>query len=94
MLFRIFYDRDHNDSFGAGEGIRGVNVYFLDVAANLAPAGSLTTSAAGDGTLNLPTRLQRIYIPYLGVNMPLTRFPERESHSLWLPPVQLPERVP
>ncbi|HST05085.1 MAG TPA: pre-peptidase C-terminal domain-containing protein, partial [Chloroflexia bacterium] len=94
MLFRIFYDRDHNDSFSVGEGIRGVNVYFLDVAANLAPAGSLTTSAAGDGTLNLPTRLQRIYIPYLGVNMPLTRFPERESHSLWLPPVQLPERVP
>jgi Bacterial pre-peptidase C-terminal domain len=94
MLFRIFYDRDHNNSFGAGEGIRGVNVYFLDVAENLAPAGSLVTSAAGDGTLNLPTRLQRIYIPYLGVNMPLTHFPERELHSLWLPPVQLPERVP
>jgi len=52
------------------------------------------TSAAGDGTLSIPARLQRVYIPYLDVNMPLARFPEREVHSLWLPPVQLPNRVP
>jgi hypothetical protein len=94
ILFRVFYDRDHNDAFGAGEGIRGINVTFLDVAENLAPSGGLVTSAAGDGTLSIPARLQRVYIPYLGINMPLSRFPEREIHSLWLPPVQLPDRVP
>lgn len=94
ILFRVFYDRDHNNTFGTGEGIRGINVTFLDVTENLAPSGGLVTSAAGDGTLSIPARLQRVYIPYLDVNMPLARFPERELHSLWLPPVQLPDRVP
>lgn len=94
VLFRVFYDRDHNNSFGTGEGIRGINVTFLDVTENLAPSGGIVTSAAGDGTLSIPARLQRVYIPYLDVNMPLARFPERELHSLWLPPVQLPDRVP
>ena len=44
VLFRVFYDRDHNNSFGTGEGIRGINVTFLDVTENLAPSGGLVTS--------------------------------------------------
>ena len=94
MLFRIFYDRNRDDTFSNGEGIRGINVYFLDTSNNLAPTGSLTTSPGGDATLKIPTGPQRVYIPYLGINMPLTRFPDRELHSVWLPPVQLPDRVP
>ena len=94
MLFRIFYDRDRDDTFGNGEGIRGISVYFLDANNNLAPTGSLTTSTGGDATLKIPTGPQRVYIPYLGINVPLTHFPDRELHSVWLPPVQLPDRVP
>jgi len=94
VLFRIFYDRNHDDTYHAGEGIRGVSVYFLDATNNLAPTGSLTTSGSGDGSLKIPVGPQRVYIPYLGINMPLTRFPERELHSLWVPAVQLPQRVP
>jgi hypothetical protein len=94
MLFRIFYDRNGNDTFSAGEGIRGISVYFLDANNNLAPTGSLTTSQSGDATAQIPLGPQRVYIPYLGINMPLAHFPERELHSLWLPPVQLPTSVP
>jgi hypothetical protein len=93
MLFRIFYDRDQNDRFTQGEGIRGISVYLLDADANT-PTGTLVTSGTGDGRATLPVRPQRVFVPYLGINMPLNRFPERELHSLWLPPVQLPERVP
>ena len=94
MLFRIFYDANRNDTFNKGEGVRGVSVYFLDASNNLAPTGNLTTSQTGDASLRIPTGPQRVYIPYLGINMPLTRFPDREVHSIWLPPVQLPDRVP
>jgi hypothetical protein len=94
MLFRIFYDSNKNDTFNKGEGVRGISVYFLDSANNLAPTGSITTSQTGDASVKIPVGPQRVYIPYLGINMPLTRFPERELHSVWLPPVQLPDRVP
>jgi hypothetical protein len=94
MLFRIFYDLNRNDTFNKGEGVRGISVYFLDAANNLAPTGSLTTSQGGDASVKIPTGPQRVYIPYLGINMPLTRFPERELHSIWMQPVQLPDRVP
>ena len=76
------------------DSIRGISVYFLDAKNNLAPTGSLTTSQAGDANVQIPVGPQRMYIPYLGINMPLTHFPERELHSLWLPPVKLPSSVP
>jgi hypothetical protein len=95
MLFRIFYDSNNNDTFDAGEGIRGISVYFLDTQNNLAPTGSLTTNQSGSGNVvRIPLGPQRVYVPYLDLNMPLTHFPERELHSLWLPPVQLPTSVP
>jgi hypothetical protein len=93
VLFRIFYDRNQDDRFSRGEGIRGISVYMLDADANTETA-TLVTSAAGDGRVTVPVRPQRIFVPYLGINMPLNAFPERELHSLWLPPVQLPDRVP
>ena len=64
------------------------------LTSNLAPTGSLLTSSDGEGKLDIPTSPVRVYIPYLGINMPLTNFPQRELHSLWLPPVKLPDRVP
>lgn len=94
MLFRVFYDRNLNDLFDAGEGIRGLNVYFVGKDARNVALGNLVTEESGTGRTTLPTNEQRILIPYLGVDMPLTRFPERELHSIWLPKVSLPERVP
>lgn len=94
MLFRVFYDRDHNDAYSKGEGIRGVSVYFHNESGDFVPTGSLMTSLTGDGKLSIPISPQRIYIPYFGLDIPLSKFPERELHSLWLPPVQLPSRVP
>lgn len=94
MLFRLFYDRNHNDDFDAGEGIRGINVYFVPKDAPNIALGTLTTLEGGSGKVMLPRSEQRIYIPYLGINMPLTKFPDHELHSLWLPRVQLPSRVP
>jgi hypothetical protein len=94
MTFRLFYDRNRNDSFELGEGIRGVSVYFLGGDNASSPAGSLVTSENGSGTLQIPVGTQRISIPYLGINLPLTRFPDRELHSLWLPNVALPDHVP
>jgi hypothetical protein len=93
MLFRIFYDRDSNNRFGRGEGIRGISVYLLDSGANSQTA-SLVTGGTGDARVTLPVRPQRLYVPYLGISMPLNKFPERELHSLWLPPAILPDRVP
>ncbi|HET9493872.1 MAG TPA: hypothetical protein VFR15_06550, partial [Chloroflexia bacterium] len=93
VLFRIFYDRNQDDRFSRGEGIRGISVYLRDAEANSETA-TLVTSATGDGRVTVPVRPQRVYVPYLGINMPLAAFPERELHSLWLPPVQLPDRVP
>jgi hypothetical protein len=94
MLFRVFYDRNLNDLFDAGEGIRGLNVYFVGKDARNIALGNVVTEESGSGRTTLPTNEQRIVIPYLGIDMPLTRFPERELHSIWLPKVSLPERVP
>ncbi len=94
MLFRLFYDRNHNDSYEAGEGIRGISVYFLYADASLALSGSAVTSDAGVGELKLPATEQMVYIPYLDIKMKVARFPQRELHSLWLPPVALPDHVP
>jgi hypothetical protein len=94
MLFRVFYDRNRNDLFDAGEGIRGLNVYFVGKDARGIALGSLVTEDNGTGRTTLPRSEQRIMIPYLGIDMPLTRFPERELHSIWLSRATLPERVP
>jgi hypothetical protein len=94
VLFRIFYDRNRNDGFDAGEGIRGIDVYFLNGDGGMVVSGRITTSANGTGWLRIPAVGHRIYIPYLGINMNLNNFPARETHSIWLPPVQLPDRVP
>ncbi len=94
MLFRLFYDRNRNDQFDTGEGVRGINVYFVPTDATNVALGALTTTENGSGKVMLPDKEQRIYIPYLGINMPLARFPDRELHSLWLPSTQLPTRIP
>jgi hypothetical protein len=94
MLFRVFYDRNRNNDFDQGEGIRGINVYFLGKDTANVALGMVTTGAAGSGQTMLPKAEQRVYIPYLGINVPLVRFPDREQHFLWLPKVQLPDRVP
>jgi hypothetical protein len=94
MFFRVFYDRNLNDLFDAGEGVRGLNVYFVGTDARQIALGSLVTEDGGSGRTTLPRSEQRIVIPYLGIDIPLTRFPERELHSIWLPKVSLPERVP
>lgn len=94
MLFRVFYDRNLNDLFDAGEGIRGLSVYFVGKDARQIALGNVVTEANGSGRTTLPKSEQRIVVPYLGIDMPLTRFPERELHSIWLPKVNLPERVP
>ncbi|MGA7733010.1 MAG: pre-peptidase C-terminal domain-containing protein [Chloroflexia bacterium] len=94
MLFRVFFDRNGNQSYNANEGIRGVSVFFLDATTNYAPTASLLTSEVGEGRLQVPVSPQQVYIPYFNIFMPLTRFPERELHSIWLPPVKLPQSVP
>jgi hypothetical protein len=93
MQFRLFFDGDGNGSYSIGEGIRGMDVFFLG-ADGSAVSGSATTANEGIARLALPMARQRIYIPYLGINMELARFPGRELHSLWLPRVALPDRVP
>lgn len=94
MLFRIYYDANRTDSYDVGEGIRGLEVLFMSRDAGLGLIGSLKTSEEGTGRLMLPVMEQRVFVPYLGINVALSKFPDRELHSLWLPPVQLPERVP
>jgi hypothetical protein len=94
LLFRVFYDGNHNQSYDLTEGIRGIKVYFLNAQAGMTMSGQLVTSDIGTGNLMLPVTDQRVYVPYLGINMTLTKFPEREAHSLWLQPVKLPDRVP
>ena len=94
MLFAVFFDRNGNDVFDALEGIRGLKVHFMDTTAGMASMGNLVTAAEGTGRLSLPIKPYRVYVPYLGINIEMSSFPERERHSLWLPPVQLPERVP
>lgn len=94
MLFRFFYDADNSRVFGKGEGIRGLQVIFTNETADQAGAGQLVTSADGSGNLRLAVESHRMLIPYFGISMPLTQFPDRELHSLWLPPVKLPDRIP
>ncbi len=95
MLFRLYYDRNKNDAYEPGEGIRGVRVYFVGSDGILSPSASLVTPDNGSGSLNIPVNSEeRIYIPYLGIAIKLSNFPQRATHSLWLPPVQLPDRVP
>ena len=94
VTFRVFYDANKNDKFENGEGINGIRVQFLQTEAGLSPAGELITTLVGSEPLSLPIAAHRVYVPYLGINIPLTRFPEREMHQFWLPPVQLPESVP
>lgn len=94
LLFRLFYDKARNDTYQPGEGIRGVDVYFLNQDGSPVPNSSLLTNADGAGSAKLPATSLRLYIPYLGINMPLSKFPERAQHSLWLPPAPLPNSVP
>lgn len=94
VTFRLFYDRNSNNGYDAGEGIRGIKVLFLNSDNQQAFTGNLLTGADGTGKLTLPVQGQHVYIPYLGINIELSNFPGRELHSLWLPPVKLPDRVP
>jgi hypothetical protein len=94
LVFRVFYDRNGDAAYARNEGIRGMKVYFVNKDAGPATTGELLTSQDGIGQLSLPLFAQRIYIPYLGINMDLTDFPQRELHSLWLNPVKLPDTVP
>ena len=94
LTFRVFYDRNNDTVFENGEGIRGLQIFFLDKQAGLIPTGESTTKAAGDASTKLPLVGQRVYIPFLGINIELTDFPQRQSHAIWLPPVKLPDRVP
>jgi hypothetical protein len=91
--FRIFYDRDRNDIYEANEGIRGINVFFV-ASESAQVTGSMITSDKGSGSLKLPASEHRVMIPYLGIDLKMSKFPARGVASLWLPPVQLPERVP
>ncbi|MFL5734611.1 MAG: pre-peptidase C-terminal domain-containing protein [Chloroflexia bacterium] len=94
--FKLFYDANSNKALDTGEGIRGVKVYFLnsDDLAAAEQAANLVTGNDGKGVLSLPLSAQRIYIPYLGINMPLKDFPARDARSLWLGAHKLPDRVP
>lgn len=94
MLFRVFYDSDNNETYATKEGIQGISVMFLDAALSYAPSATLVTSREGEARSQVPVTPQQVYIPYFGIFMPLTRFPERELHSIWIPAVKLPERVP
>jgi hypothetical protein len=94
VTLHLFYDANRNDSFDLGEGIRGINLFFLGGNGGSSVTGSLVTSDNGSGSLRIPVGTQRINIPYFGINIKLTHFPERELHSLWLQRAQLPDRVP
>lgn len=94
FAFRFFYDGNRNKSFDAGEGIRGLSIYLVKENGEKVATGSLTTSSDGYGALRLLEDKYRIVVPYFGVNMPLADFAGRETHNLWLPPLDLPDRVP
>ncbi|HET6314016.1 MAG TPA: pre-peptidase C-terminal domain-containing protein [Chloroflexia bacterium] len=91
--FRIFYDRNRNDIYEINEGIRGINVFFV-ATESAQVTGSAITSDKGIGSLKLPASEHRVQIPYLGIDLKMSKFPARGIASLWLPPVQLPDRVP
>lgn len=94
LLLHVFYDRNHDQVFTPIEGIRGLKVYFLNSNAGMMMSGQLVTSSEGTGHAILPVVPQHIFIPYLGLDVPLDQFPEQAEHSLSLPPVNLPDRVP
>jgi hypothetical protein len=91
--FRIFYDHNRNDVYEVNEGIRGINVFFVS-SESTQVTGSVVTSDNGIGSLKLPASEHRVQIPYLGIDLKMSKFPARGIASLWLPPVQLPDRVP
>jgi len=94
MVFRLYYDTSGTHSYEAGQGIRGIQILFTNEATAGASPEQILTVGEGLGSLKLSVQSHRIVIPYLGVNMPLTAFPSHELHSLWLPSVKLPDRVP
>lgn len=92
--FRVFFDRNANSLFDLGEGIRGVNVFFVKHQGDRVALGSLTTSGDGYGAASLLHDNYRVVIPYFGLDLPLKDFPSRDTHKVWLPSLVLPDRVP
>jgi hypothetical protein len=93
MLFGLFYDANRNSALDKGEGLRGIQVFFFGPEAT-SPVGQLVTADTGSVRLQLSTASRRIVVPYLGIDMKLTNFPDKEVHNLWIPAVKLPDRVP
>lgn len=94
LQFNVFYDGNRDELFDPVEGIRGLKIYFLNKNSGMAMSGQLVTSNSGIGKTILPVAPQQVYIPYLGISVPLKEFPERFEHSLWIPPATLPDKVP
>jgi hypothetical protein len=94
VSFRLFFDRNRNSLFNAGEGIRGVSVFFVRQASDGSVLGSLTTSHEGFGISRLLKDNYRVVVPYFGLDLPLKDFPGRDTHNIWLPSLSLPDRVP
>jgi|GEM_PF-3182409 len=94
VQFQLFSDMDGNSSYSLGEGIRGIDVFFRGGNGSLAASGASVTSREGTARLTLPLGRQRVYIPYLGINLELGQLPGRDLYSLRLPRVELPDRVP
>ena len=69
-------------------------MFFTNSNATTQDASKLITADTGSASMKLAVGAHRIFIPYLGINIPLTDFPARETHSLWLPANKLPDRVP
>ena len=94
VSFRLFYDRNGNNLFNAGEGVRGVSIYFTKQQGRRTASGSLTTSGNGFGISKLLSGDYRVVAPYFGLDVPLKGLVGGDIHSIWLPPVTLPSRVP
>ena len=94
VAFRLFFDRDRNNLFNAGEGIRGVSIHFVRQSGDGSALGSLITSQEGFGVSRLLKGNYRVVVPYFGIDMPLNDFPGRDTHNIWLPSLSLPDRVP
>jgi hypothetical protein len=94
VAFRFFYDRNSNALFDKGEGVRGINIFFVKRGGASTTLGRITTAGDGFGISNLLQGDYRVLVPYFGLDMPLRDFPGRDAHKIWLPSVTLPERVP
>jgi hypothetical protein len=94
VAFRFFYDHNSNSLFDKGEGIRGVDIFFVKRNGDSPSVGRITTAGDGYGTSSLLQGDYRVVIPYFGLDMPLRDFPGRDAHKIWLPSVTLPDRVP